>query len=180
MTIRHPLLSAPAFQSPVDDIVSLHSAARSGDLASLRAHLCDADPSLQDPDGTTPLHLAVQHGQAAAVRLLLEAGASANALRGRWLRPLHVAAAQGDLATVEALLDHGATVDATDGAGFTALHTAAACGHAAVARRLVLAGADPDRPLGDLLAVDLARTSGDWATLGLLLQVTRSGSPRPR
>lgn len=180
MTIRHPLLARPGLQAPVDPVVSLHHAARSGDLASLRAHLCDAAPHDRDPEGATPLHLAVQFGQAPAVRLLLEAGASANARRGRWLRPLHVAAAQGDLASVHALLDHGADVDATDGAGFTALHTAAAAGHAEVVRRLVLGGADPEKPVGDHLAVDLARASGDWATLGLLLQVTRCGTHRRR
>lgn len=61
-------------------IVALHEAVKSGKLEALR-RLLDEDRSLAnsvsetDARGTYPLHVAAEHGQTEAARLLLEYGA---------------------------------------------------------------------------------------------------------
>ena len=63
----------------------IHDAVKHGDLTTLRTMLT-ADRSLAnarihtDARGTYPLHVAAQHGQAAAARLLLEHGADVTLL----------------------------------------------------------------------------------------------------
>lgn len=67
--------SEVAFAGPAVD------AARKGDVKKLKA-LLGQDPKLvneRDANGDTPLHQAVLHGQVAAVQLLLDSGADANA-----------------------------------------------------------------------------------------------------
>ncbi|WP_433617997.1 ankyrin repeat domain-containing protein [Dactylosporangium sp. CA-139114] len=83
------------------------AAARSGDLDALARYLRGGgDPDLRDPRGWTLLCAAAVRGRAAAVRMLLDAGADpglrvadADAL------PVFWAAQHGDLATVRALLE---------------------------------------------------------------------------
>jgi ankyrin repeat protein len=87
-------------------------AAALGRLDVLRTHL-DGDPDalgVRTPEGFTALHLAAFFGGGAAVRLLLGAGAPADAdgendLR---VRPLHSATAARDHDAVRALLEAGA------------------------------------------------------------------------
>ena len=69
-----------------------------------------ANPSASHA-GWTGLHSAAKHGQAEAVRLLLEHGADPNAREaGDNTGPLHWAAAHAHLDTVRALVDAGADV----------------------------------------------------------------------
>lgn len=59
----------------------IHEAARKGDAKKVQA-LLQADPKLvgdRDKNGDTPLHLACLHGQLAAARVLIDAGADVNA-----------------------------------------------------------------------------------------------------
>ena len=66
-------------------MISIHDAVKNGDMAAMRA-LLTADRSLAnarsatDARGTYPLHVAAEHGQAAAARLLLEHGADVTLL----------------------------------------------------------------------------------------------------
>jgi ankyrin repeat protein len=92
-------------------------AARSGDVAALRAHL-DARPDLIDArvgtgfEKATALHLAALRNQHAAVRLLIERGADLD--RRDFpdnAAPLHLAAVHGDLETISLLVEAGADVD---------------------------------------------------------------------
>ena len=77
------------------------------------------------------------------VKLLLDAGADANAALPGGETPLMTAARTGRVEAVNALLNHGAAVDAKDAvAEQTALMWAAAEGNTEAIKALVHAGAD--------------------------------------
>ena len=107
----------------------------------------------RDAEGATPLLEASGRGLAATVKMLLAAGADANALSRRGLTPLMAAGARGDASVVSALLAAGARVNAARRSRETPLHSACAHGHLEAARLLVAAGADVN-----------ARTRGDYVT----------------
>ena len=66
-------------------MTDLHAAVKSGDLARLKT-LLEKDRAAanarvaSDPRGVYPLHVAAEHGQAAAARLLLDYGADVSLL----------------------------------------------------------------------------------------------------
>src|SRR4051794_8569597 len=87
-------------------------AAALGRNDELRAQL-ERDPLAigdRTPEGFTPMHLAAFFGGAGAIKVLLAAGASADADgdNDRSVRPIHSAAAARDNAAVRALLEAGA------------------------------------------------------------------------
>jgi ankyrin repeat protein len=96
-------------------------------------------------DGFTPLHLAAFFGGADAVRVLLAAGAPADAddANAARVRPLHSATAAGDHGAVAALLAAGADPNARQNGGYTPLLQAAHADDPELARMLLDAGADP-------------------------------------
>jgi ankyrin repeat protein len=96
-------------------------------------------------DGFTALHLACFMGQAECARILVEAGADANARADNptRVRPLHSATAARQHAIAALLLAHGAEVDARQQAGYTALHAAALHGDEPLVSLLLERGADP-------------------------------------
>jgi ankyrin repeat protein len=134
--------------------VDPYQAARSGDLAGLRAYAAgggELDARRPGQLQRTPLHVAIESGQPGAARLLIELGADIHAADYRDARPLHYAAQTGLLAIVELLLDRGAEPAALNCFGETALHRLAAGGGLApeedqvrIARRLVAAGVPAD------------------------------------
>ena len=94
------------------------------------------------------LFAAVSAGDIARVKVLMGAGADANAKskdsRHRDSRPLHWAAVAGNIGVVDALLAGGADANATDINGGTPLHSAAWKNHANAISTLLRAGADPN------------------------------------
>jgi len=91
-------------------VVKLLTAARDGDLVTLKAMLdSGVDINSRDPIGDTALGWAAWHGQLEAIKLLLERGADINVTSvdggyGRLARgctPLMLAAARGNLAAVK-------------------------------------------------------------------------------
>src|SRR5688572_12387269 len=92
-------------------LASFFAACRAGDVQTLR-DLLASEPSLvreRTAEGSTGLHLAVQHVD--AVRLLLEHGADPNARDARDnAYPLHFAGGAGGVEVVRALLDAGGDV----------------------------------------------------------------------
>jgi ankyrin repeat protein len=105
-----------------------------------------ADIHARSSRGSTALMFAAQQGDLASARLLLAAGADANAvMAGSRLTPVLIASAMGreDVATL--LLDHRADPNAIDGEGFTSLHHAAIRKDAVgIVKQLLAHGADPD------------------------------------
>lgn len=146
------------------DAGSLHSGGTALHLAAARGHAqlvpllvgAGADVDALDTRGTTPLYAAAARGDLAAVRALLDAGASAGGPADAWpfmgMRPLHEAASSGSAEVVRALLDAGAdpleAMSGGIGLGYDALGFAIAGGHADVVRLLLSAGAEADR-MGD-------------------------------
>lgn len=110
-----------------------------------------------DDGGRTPLAFACNRGPAAAVRVLLAAGANPNARSRAGTTPLH--GIRGDLEITGLLLDAGADPNGADADGETPLHAVVSRGidnAAAVVERLVQRGAHLD-----------ARTTKGWTPLRL-------------
>jgi ankyrin repeat protein len=96
------------------------------------------------PDGFTALALASFFGRLAAVRLLLEHGADANAVGEGAARytPLTGAVTGRHADVVRELLRRGADPTPRYGPGYTPLHVACANGSEEIVRMLLQAGAD--------------------------------------
>ncbi|XP_077937198.1 GA-binding protein subunit beta-2a isoform X1 [Gasterosteus aculeatus] len=92
--------------------------------------------------GTSPLHLAAQHGHYSTADVLLRAGVSRDARTKVDRTPLHMAAAEGHTVIVELLVRSGADINAKDMLKMTALHWAAQHAHHGVAETLIKHGAD--------------------------------------
>ncbi|MBU2490440.1 MAG: ankyrin repeat domain-containing protein [Proteobacteria bacterium] len=121
----------------------LLAAAAAGDDDTVRDLLKQgAQPTILDDKGDTPLHLAVANGHEKTARLLMEAGADANAVSEEFGEtPLFLAASLGLSKTVERLIEHGARVDARDRHLQTPLHMAVYQRHADVVEILLKNGA---------------------------------------
>ena len=130
-TTFNPLAAAllvAALASPAAADTPLHSAAGTGDTATLTALLAaGADPNARDSMGAyTPLHYAAafpshridedveRHLFAFAVPALLAAGADPNACDSAGFTPLHHAAIHSKPAAVTLLLAAGADPNACD------------------------------------------------------------------
>lgn len=102
-----------------------------------------ADVRAKSKAGLTPFLLAVQQGDVASARLLLDAGADlAAAPDGR--SPLLIAAAAGHEDVALLLLEKAANPNAADRLGLTVLHHAAARGEIQLVKALLDNGANPD------------------------------------
>ena len=94
---------------------------------SLAAQL-DARHDTEKQD--TLLTWAARHGQAEAVRLLLEGGASVGATNGGGGSAMHIACQEGQVECARLLLEAGAAVNQADSEGRTPLYVACQEGHA--------------------------------------------------
>ncbi|KAI0121771.1 hypothetical protein BJ170DRAFT_737129 [Xylariales sp. AK1849] len=95
----------------------------------------------KDHSDQTPLFGAAENGHEAAVRLLLDRGATIDAKDLNGQTPLFGAAEDGYEAVVRLLLDRGAVINGKDFEGRTPLFWAAKKGHEAVVRLLLDRGA---------------------------------------
>jgi len=96
-------------------------------------------------DGFSALHFACFFGQPAAARLLLESGASADAVAANptQVMPLHSAASVRNLEAARLLLERGAPVNARQQNGWVPIHAAAQNGDRAMVELLLQHHADP-------------------------------------
>ncbi|EXJ88377.1 hypothetical protein A1O1_05307 [Capronia coronata CBS 617.96] len=115
------------------------------DIEAVRPHLdAHADALTQpDEDGQPPLHVALQEARVEIVKLLLQRGASIEAVGYHGWRPLHIAASLGNLELVNLCLAHNADIETRTNTSQTPLHKAASSHSVAVVRRLLEAGANP-------------------------------------
>jgi ankyrin repeat protein len=124
-----------------------------------------------------PLHAAdsaliaaVKKSDSAAVKRLLDQGASVNAAGSDGTTPLHWAVESDNPEVTRMLLKAGADVKSTNRYGMTALQLAAVNGNAPMLRELLDAGADANSvlPEGETVLMTAART-GSAESLKLLL-----------
>ncbi len=94
------------------------------------------------PDGTTPLHWAVQQERLDTVESLIAAGANVNAKNRYGATPLMLSATTGNAAVTKALLKAGADFRVTVPDTGSVLVTAARTGNPEVVKLLLTAGAD--------------------------------------
>lgn len=117
------------------DLETLLEAAKTGDLAAVRAIL-DSDSQLASArlaSGESPLMAALYRGQRDVVALLIDAGADLD---------VFAAAATGQTAPLKSAAADPAAVNSFSYDGWTPLHLAAFFGHPDAARILIQAGAE--------------------------------------
>jgi len=145
--------------------LDVFEAAAVGDTGRV-AELLEADRGLASagaPDAFFPLHIAAFFGHVDVARVLLDAGADADAVAENWMggTALHSAVAAGASDVCELLIDRGADVNARQHGGWTPLQGAAEHGDEDLVERLLAAGADPGATNDDgKSAADLARAAG--------------------
>ena len=128
--------------------LTLVDAVKAGNVSAVRAMLTTpagkAAVNAPEPDGTTALHWATRADEVAIARLLVGAGANANAANRYGVTPLSLAAdnASGDL--VEVLLKAGADAKTQVKDGETVLMAAARTGSPKAVQLLIDAGASVD------------------------------------
>jgi ankyrin repeat protein len=135
-------LSAP-YVSLAADPASVIEAVKAGDLPAVRNSLEQVrNPNQTQPDGTTPLHWAVQEARLDIVEALLAAGANVNAKNRYGVTPLVLAAATGNAPITQALLKAGADFKMVAPETGSVLSTAARTGNPEVINVLLAAGAN--------------------------------------
>ncbi len=122
--------------------MSIHTAARMGNLAEVRRQLAWGVNVNKRHFFTrdTLLIEAAANGHLDVVKLLIENGADVNLKGEAWYGPLHAAAAKGHIEVVKILLENGADVNIFH--QNKPLHDAAMNGHIEVAEILLAHGAD--------------------------------------
>lgn len=126
--------------SDIAEAIREDQAGRLADMLALAENL----PKVQDSYGCTALHLAVQHGAEACLRLLLAQGCGKVDVDAKdaWEEtPLHFAARRGNVAACELLLAHGAFLNALNSSDEAPLMTAGKAGSSEVCDFLLAQGA---------------------------------------
>lgn len=136
---------------------------------SVLAALLAAATLVAAPSGVSPAD-AVEAGDGAQLRALLEQGADANAAQADGTTALHWAAWRDDLQAARLLVKAGADVTARNRYGVTPLSLAATNGDAGMISLLLEVGADPKATLpgGETVLMTAARTGKLDAVSALL------------
>lgn len=160
---------------------ALDAAASQGCVGALRA-MCEHLLRKKGPKALINLHyslatalsVASSRDKAAAIDVLVEAGADIESERGISGTPVHFAAENDAPHAIAALARHGADVDNVGGKGRTALHTVAFLGFTSAAEALLAAGAAvADRcPYDEIQhsALDIAAEKGHVGVMRALIQ----------
>jgi ankyrin repeat protein len=158
---------SPAQSQDVSD--RFYQAIRNGDLAGLRKLAKTAGVNYRDDRGATPLMYAAAIGNAAELKLLLDAGADVNARNA--FEATALIWAGGDAQKVRMLVGHGADVQVRSKLGRNPLILAAKRnGSASLVLCLLDHGADAGaRETDQDTALDMSARAGDLETVRLLI-----------
>merc|ERR1719331_1886993 len=108
-----------------DSSVSLHDAARRGDLQRLQEFLKDGkNVNSKDFKGVTPLGYAVGHDQLSVVKVLIDAKANINDVDSAGNSAVHFAAGYGRVKVLEHVLARGANPSQVNQQGQTPMAVA--------------------------------------------------------
>jgi hypothetical protein len=136
----------------------LHAAAALGLEQSVRRHLDrGTSANLIDLHGGTPLLVATEGGQVAAVKVLLEAGANPNLSYPQGATALHGAAFRGEAEIAVLLLSKGADPNAEDKKGHRPLDRAVQAKQGEIATLLRERGAQPSTVESRARRVELSK-----------------------
>lgn len=151
---------ADSLQAQILKDIEIIEAARDGDVAEARGALLKGESvNSRSRSGTPVVITAIEHGNIAVLRFLLEQGANPDMLEKRSNRSaLLIASEVGNTAVVRLLLDAKADTSQADRQGETALMKAARAGAVDAVRLLIGAGADVN-------ATDYAGHSALWHAL---------------
>ncbi|KAH8059712.1 hypothetical protein JL722_5344 [Aureococcus anophagefferens] len=144
-------------------------------LAALIAAGADPNAVPLDNKGTTPVSVAARHGDAATLKVLVDAGADVEKSNISGSSPLYLAAQEGHAEAIELLVAAGADVDTPRDSGATPCFIACVDGHVDALNALIKAGCDvrakvPTRAAGvHQTAADVAAQNGHQACLTALL-----------
>ncbi|CAH3154562.1 unnamed protein product [Porites lobata] len=122
----------------------LLEASRKGHADEVSMLMASGAPFTTDWLGTSPLHLAAQHGHTQTAEVLLRAGVSRDARTKVDRTPLHMAAQHGHTHVVELLISSGACANNADMLNMTPLHWACEHNHVDIVKILLRAGAKTD------------------------------------
>uniref|UniRef100_A0ACD5UQV8 Uncharacterized protein n=1 Tax=Avena sativa TaxID=4498 RepID=A0ACD5UQV8_AVESA len=126
-----------------DLVLGVNNAAYHGDLFRLKALIsAGADPSKQDYDGRTSLHVAASRGYEDIIRFLIQRGANVNSIDKYGSSPLLTAVKSGHDRIISLLVAHGAALNLEDAGGY--LCRVVAEGKIELLRRLLRFGVDPN------------------------------------
>mmetsp|Transcript_21664 Transcript_21664/g.51508 ORF Transcript_21664/g.51508 Transcript_21664/m.51508 type:complete len:267 (-) Transcript_21664:70-870(-) len=120
-----PVELSPVLQKIEDTAMTLHEAAKRGDLTAVKSFLDRKKPlDAQDYKGITPLGYAIGANRIAVVKLLLDNRANPYAVDSSGNSGLHYAAGYGRKELLEYLLKVGANVNQPNAQGMTPLAAA--------------------------------------------------------
>lgn len=165
-------------------MVPLIEAVKNADtVAARRLILQKANVNVTEPDGTTALHWAADHGDAAMVDMLIKAGATVKVANRYGATPLGLAAAKGHAQVLERLLKAGENANAVV-TGEPVLMMAARSGSADAVKILLANGANVNvrENVRAQTALMWAAAAGNTAVVKVLLEggadiKARSASP---
>ena len=104
--------------------ISIHRAARQGEIEGIKQHLAAGTDVNAKHDGRTPLHGAALHSRTEITELLIDNDADVNSRDVFAVTPLHLAVLGGHKEIAELLIDAGASVNVKNKNGNTPLDTA--------------------------------------------------------
>ncbi len=142
-SFQEMLESAEESFSLMDEPPPMIDAVVKGDRNAVTALIENGeDLNVEDTQGFTPLHWAVQDGNDEMVQLLLEAGADSNYEDYSGMTPLMIAAEYASTETVERLIEAGADSNYQDFSGMSAIFYAVYSDNIDTVQLLIDHGAD--------------------------------------